>query len=158
LNYSLAYKVATPGYKSPEIMLKQKKYDYRFDTYSAGCVLAGILFRDAPFFDVQGEDEPQWHSTVLVRGIQPFKEIDLRKKMKKEYRDRWRYVVPMDLFEDFKDQKLVDSSLFPEYEEAFNLMEQMLTINYEERPMVSDLFDHPFFSYLTNKKVINDEL
>ena len=94
----------------------------------------------------------------MVRGIQPFKEIDLRKKMKKDYRDRWRYVVPFDLFEDFKDQKLVDPSLFPEYEEAFNLMEQMLTLNYEKRPMVSDLFDHPFFSYLTDKKVITDEL
>jgi casein kinase II subunit alpha len=101
LNYTLAYKVATPGYKAPESMLKQKMYDYRFDTYSAGCIFAAILFRKAPFFPVLDNDE-QWHSTMLVRGVAALKKIDYRKKMKKDYRERWKYVQPWDLFEDFK--------------------------------------------------------
>ena len=41
--YDLKHGVATKGYKPPESMLKQKEYDYRFDVYSAGCILLGLL-------------------------------------------------------------------------------------------------------------------
>jgi len=48
--YDLKYGIATKGYKAPESFLKQKKYDYRFDVYSAGCILAGMLYKTSPFF------------------------------------------------------------------------------------------------------------
>jgi len=75
--YEMNYTVGTPGYKAPEVMLKQKIYDYRFDVYSAGCIMLGMLMSEHPYFDVL-DKEKMWHSTVLVRGIDALKAIDYR--------------------------------------------------------------------------------
>jgi len=61
--YELKFGVATKGYKAPESFLKQKKYDYRFDVYSAGCILAGILYKSSPFIEYESGDEI-WHATA----------------------------------------------------------------------------------------------
>ena len=45
---TLNYSIATKGYKAPESFLKQRIYDYRFDVYSAGTILLGMLFEETP--------------------------------------------------------------------------------------------------------------
>ena len=39
----LNLRVASRYYKPPEILLKYKYYDYSFDMWSVGCILAGIV-------------------------------------------------------------------------------------------------------------------
>ena len=43
-NHPLSHRVGTVGYKAPELLLEQSAYDYRADIFSAGCVLADLLF------------------------------------------------------------------------------------------------------------------
>ncbi len=43
-------RVASRHYKSPELLIGYKYYDYAIDMWSVGCCLAGLLFRREPFF------------------------------------------------------------------------------------------------------------
>ena len=43
-------RVASRHYKSPELLIGFKQYDYAIDLWSVGCILAGMLFRKEPFF------------------------------------------------------------------------------------------------------------
>ena len=42
-------RVASRHYKSPELLLGYKDYDYSIDMWGVGCILAGLLFRREPF-------------------------------------------------------------------------------------------------------------
>jgi serine/threonine protein kinase len=43
-------KVASRGYQAPELLLKQRNYDYRMDVYSTGCIMLAMLFSKETFF------------------------------------------------------------------------------------------------------------
>jgi serine/threonine protein kinase len=43
-------RVASRYYKAPELLLGNEQYDERLDSWSAGCVLAGLIFQREPFF------------------------------------------------------------------------------------------------------------
>ena len=43
-------RVASRYYKSPELLVEYKNYDYSQDMWSLGCMLAGIIFQQEPFF------------------------------------------------------------------------------------------------------------
>ena len=49
-NYKYNTRVGTRFYKAPELLLDYKKYDYAIDIWSAGCVLASLLFQKDFFF------------------------------------------------------------------------------------------------------------
>ncbi|KAJ1565745.1 Casein kinase II subunit alpha', partial [Cladochytrium tenue] len=63
----LNLKVASRYYKPPEILLGYKLYDYSFDMWSVGCILAGMIFRKEVFF--RGEDDvDQLRAIATVLG------------------------------------------------------------------------------------------
>merc|ERR1712186_147587 len=43
-------KVASRHYKGPELLVDDMLYDYSLDSWSLGCVLAGMTFKKEPFF------------------------------------------------------------------------------------------------------------
>ena len=43
-------RVATRYFKSPELLVDYKYYDYSLDLWSFGCLLAGLIFKKEPFF------------------------------------------------------------------------------------------------------------
>lgn len=47
-------RVATRHYKGPELLVDDTLYDYSLDSWSIGCVIAGMIFKKEPFF--QGAD------------------------------------------------------------------------------------------------------
>mmetsp|Transcript_23480 Transcript_23480/g.44452 ORF Transcript_23480/g.44452 Transcript_23480/m.44452 type:complete len:692 (+) Transcript_23480:206-2281(+) len=64
-------RVASRHYKSPELLIGYKYYDYAIDMWSVGCCLAGLLFRREPFF--RGKDnEDQLGKIVSVLGTRDF--------------------------------------------------------------------------------------
>ena len=64
-------RVASRHYKSPELLIGFAHYDYAIDMWSAGCILAGLLFRREPFF--RGKDnEDQLGKIVKVLGTRDF--------------------------------------------------------------------------------------
>ena len=98
-----SHHVSTKGFKAPEAFLYQDKYDYRFDIYSAGCVLLGLLWKESPFFNVLKDvDEEAWHSTVLVKGFAEVYALDKEKAISREYRKKWDWVEKTDLLEEWE--------------------------------------------------------
>ncbi|KAL7525878.1 hypothetical protein ACHAWF_001546 [Thalassiosira exigua] len=64
-------RVASRHYKPPELLIGHDRYDYAVDVWSAGCILAGLLFRKEPFF--RGKDnEDQLGKIVDVLGTRDF--------------------------------------------------------------------------------------
>lgn len=47
--------VASLYYKGPELLFSNSNYDYRVDIWSAGMILAGMIFKKTPF--IQGNDQ-----------------------------------------------------------------------------------------------------
>ena len=43
-------RVAAKAYKAPELLLGYEKYDYSVDLWGLGCIFAGIIFQQEPFF------------------------------------------------------------------------------------------------------------
>ncbi len=43
-------RVASRFYKAPELLVEYKYYDYSQDMWSLGCMFAGIVFQQEPFF------------------------------------------------------------------------------------------------------------
>jgi casein kinase II subunit alpha len=84
----LKYGVATKGYKPPESFLKQKKYDYRFDVYSVGCLMLGMLFHKSPFYKFEDGDE-QYTANMLHRGVFALWNIDYNNKIREEDFDKY---------------------------------------------------------------------
>ncbi len=64
-----AVRVGTRAYKAPEMLLGFRFYDYAVDIFSAGCILAGLLFRKEPFFAGRNDDD-QLHVLAGVLGPQ----------------------------------------------------------------------------------------
>ncbi|KAJ3076791.1 Casein kinase II subunit alpha' [Podochytrium sp. JEL0797] len=68
----LNLRVASRFYKPPEILLGNRYYDYSFDMWSVGCILAGMIFKRDVFF--QGEDDlDQLRCIVGVLGCAALK-------------------------------------------------------------------------------------
>ncbi|KAI9357648.1 kinase-like domain-containing protein, partial [Zopfochytrium polystomum] len=60
-------RVASRYFKPPEILLGYRQYDYSFDLWSVGCILAGMIFRKEVFF--RGEDDTdQLRAIAAVLG------------------------------------------------------------------------------------------
>jgi len=49
-NTAYNVRVASRHYKSPELLVGYKYYDYGMDLWGVGCILAGLLWRREPFF------------------------------------------------------------------------------------------------------------
>jgi casein kinase II subunit alpha len=96
----LKYGVATKGYKPPESFLKQKKYDYRFDVYSVGCLMLGMLFHKSPFYKFEDKDE-QYTANMLHRGYFALWNIDYNNKIREEDYDKYKDMEPFNLWEVF---------------------------------------------------------
>jgi len=47
----LNVRVASRHYKGPELLVDDQIYDYSLDSWSLGCMLAGMLFKKEPFFN-----------------------------------------------------------------------------------------------------------
>jgi casein kinase II subunit alpha len=66
-------RVATRHYKGPELLVDYRAYDYSLDMWSLGCMFAGILFQQDPFF--RGKDnKDQLIRIVKVLGSKKFRE------------------------------------------------------------------------------------
>lgn len=70
-NTAYNIKVASKNYKSPELLVKYKYYDYALDMWSFGCVAAAMIFDKNPFFNgINAED--QLVKIVEVLGMDGF--------------------------------------------------------------------------------------
>ncbi|CAD5205972.1 unnamed protein product [Bursaphelenchus okinawaensis] len=135
-------RVASRCYKAPELLIGYKYYDYSLDMWSLGCMLASMIFRKEPFFHghdnydqlvrfakVLGTDElflyiENYHIELDHR----FNEI-----LGSHSRKRWERFVHID------NRDLVSS-------EAFDLLDQLLRYDHQERLTAREAMKHPYFN------------
>ena len=63
-------RVASRYFKGPELLVDLQHYDYSLDLWSVGCVLAAMVFRKAPFFYGQdNQDQLNFLASLLLTMV-----------------------------------------------------------------------------------------
>jgi casein kinase II subunit alpha len=162
--------VASKFYKAPELLFDDHYYDMSIDIWSCGCILAGLLFKEEPFFggnDIKNQITSiasvvgsssilQWindnnrcnktcsSSTDSVNGYINITKIQLHALGQS-------IKTPFKEFINCKNSKyFVNNS---ESYHAIDLIEKMLTVNPRERINVSQCLIHPFFHSLRSTQI-----
>ena len=135
-------KVASRYYKAPELLTKNKAYDYSLDMWSFGCMIAGVIFQREPFF--KGVDNnDQLIKIVKVLGtdslfdylkkyglkLDPSIDISLGRTAKK----------PWNKFIDDSNKKYSYNS------DAIDLIDKCLQYDMENRITAQEALNHDFF-------------
>lgn len=133
--------VASRHYKSPELLFDYPYYDYGIDVWSAGCMLATLVFDLDPFFN--GADST--HQIETIAGVVGSKEIlawaqryNIKLTHEKNAavggfkRKRWTH------FRTPENQHLCS-------DEALDLVGKMLEVDHQQRITAGECLQHPFF-------------
>ena len=143
-NFKYNTRAGTRFYKAPELLLEYRKYDYAIDIWSAGCVLAGLLFQKDFFFKGSSLNE-QIIKIVEVLGyeeyqkfLDKYKNSDIKinknilEKIKHLNKKEWKSFVN-------------ESNKYLVNDEVIDLLDKMLTFDPMERIKAIDAIKHPYF-------------
>jgi len=133
--------VASRHYKCPELLLEYAYYDYGVDIWSAGCILAGLVFRTEPFLN--GADSMDQLSCIaavvgsdaILKWAVKFA-IPLNKALRTAIGS-----YPKTNLSDF----ITSSNKALCIPEAIDLIEKMLVVDHTERITVDECLEHPYF-------------
>jgi len=138
--------VASRHYKCPELLLEYAYYDYGIDIWSAGCILAGLVFRSEPFLN--GADTMDQLSCIAaVVGSETILKwaakfvIPLNKALRTAIGS-----YPKTSLTDF----ITSSNKGLCTPEVIDLIEKMLVVDHTERITVDECLEHPYFDKIRN--------
>ncbi len=154
-NYKYNTRVGTRFYKAPELLLDFKKYDYAIDIWSAGCVLAALLFQKDFFF--KGADlNDQLIKIAEVFGYEEFE------KFYKTYKNDVR--INKKVMEQIKGYKkkewksfINESNKYLVNNEVIDLLDKLLKFDPKERIKAKDAIKHPYFKEFFNSNENKNE-
>ena len=142
-NYKYNTRVGTRFYKAPELLLDYKKYDYAIDIWSAGCVLASLLFQKDFFF--KGSDLN--NQIIKIAEVFGYKEFE---KFCNKYQNDIR--INKKVMEQIKNLEKKDWKSFVNEnnkylvnDEVIDLLDKMLKFDPMERIKAKDAINHPYF-------------
>ena len=149
-NYRYGTRVGTRYYKSPELLLDYRKYDFSIDLWAVGCIFGAILFRKDFLF--KGEDTND--QIVKVAEIFGFEEFEkYLNKYKKDVKINQKALEKIKNFQKKKWDYFINSkNKYLISDEALDLLDKLLKFDQEERIKAEDALKHPYF-----KSVINEE-
>merc|ERR1712176_854326 len=134
-------RVASRHYKGPELLVDDTLYDYSLDTWSLGCVLAGMTFKKEPFF-CGADNDDQLAKIAKVLGSE----------MLEEYLDTYDLDLDPDVAamcarhprKDWISFKSKDNEerVCPE---GLDLIDKMLRYDPAARVLPKDAMAHKFF-------------
>lgn len=140
-------RVASRHYKSPELLIGFKKYDYAIDLWSVGCILAGMIFGREPFFR-GATNEDQLGKIVSVLGTSGFLKYCRKCRVKLTSASRaaiGKYCSASSI----SKRKSWDSFISDECPEpsdaALDLLDKLLIYDHDERWTAKEAMRHPFF-------------
>jgi len=129
------HEVVTLWYRSPEILLGQRRYGPSMDIWSLGCILAEMATGQALF---PGDSEIDTLFKIFRTLGTPSEEVWPGVSTLQDYKHRF----PKWPDSKFADMRRSGSSLG---EEGIDLLRQCLKYNHAERPSAKRLLFHPFF-------------
>ncbi|KAJ3412773.1 hypothetical protein HDV05_000240 [Chytridiales sp. JEL 0842] len=141
---SFNIRVASRYYKPPEILLGYRQYDYSFDLWSVGAILAGMIFRTLVFF--KGEDDyDQLDCIAKVLGgeglrayVNKYKMTFVDESVVQVVQDAWYPRQPLYEFVHWNNGHLARDS-------ALDLLEKLLVYDHRLRLTADECLAHPFF-------------
>ena len=149
-DYKYCTRVGTRYYKSPELLLDYKKYDYAIDIWSVGCIFGAILFQKDFLF--KGDDlNDQIFKVAEVFGYEEFEKylnkyknnsklsIKNAMKIKECVKKEWKSFI------NSKNKYLVS-------DDALDLLDKLLKFDQEERIKASEALKHPYFKDLNKEE------
>lgn len=135
-------RVSTLRYKAPELLLNYQYYDYGVDVWGAGCVLAEMMIK-FPFFEGRDIDE----MIVDVASLCGTAAIN-------RYCDKYGIKLSPDVAGNLPQtpnpqwSKIAKNGQIPAHkfdEDGLDLLQQLLTVDHEERISAADALRHKFF-------------
>lgn len=140
-------RVSSRPYKSPELLVNYQYYDFSLDIWSAGTMLAAIMFRKEHFF--LGKDNvDQLAKIVAVLGTRDFLlylakyGVELEPQEMSMYKNKEKKD-----FAVFVSDKCRDMCT----KEAMDLLGRMLLYDHNERITAREALRHPFFDDVREK-------
>ncbi|EAY03186.1 CMGC family protein kinase [Trichomonas vaginalis G3] len=140
-------RVSTLRYKAPELLLNYQYYDYGIDVWGAGCVFAELLFK-YPFFEGKTVDE----MIASVAGLCGMDSII-------NYVEKYGLSVPEGAMALFPSNQKANWNWYfsmcrqaKKDENAFDLIQKLLTVDHNERITAHEALEHPFFDSIRGKK------
>jgi len=142
-NYKYNTRVGTRFYKAPELLLDYKKYDYAIDIWSAGCVLASLLFQKDFFF--KGSDLN--NQIIKIAEVFGYKEFDkFYNKYQNDIRINKKVMEQIKNFEKKEWKSFVnENNKYLVNDEVIDLLDKMLKFDPLERIKAKDAVNHPYF-------------
>ena len=142
-NYKYNTRVGTRFYKAPELLLDFKKYDYAIDIWSAGCVLASLLFQKDFFF--KGSDLN--NQIIKIAEVFGYKEFE---KFYNTYQNDIRVNKKiMEHIKNFEKKEwksfINEDNKYLINDEVIDLLDKMLKFDPMERIKAKDSLNHPYF-------------
>ena len=154
-DYKYCTRVGTRYYKSPELLLDFKKYDYAIDIWSVGCIFGAILFQKNFLF--KGDDlNDQIFKIAEVFGYEEFEKylnkyknncklsLKATMKIKECVKKEWKSFI------NSKNQYLIS-------DDALDLLDKLLKFDQEERIKASEALKHPYFKGLFKEEDKKEE-
>jgi serine/threonine protein kinase len=146
--------LVTSWYRSPELTLHNPKYDYKVDVWSMGCVIFEIFNRYPFISDIEDDDDiilshilHSLQNTVTLKDRvelitnNPWRKVNLlqiaRKKQKLSIKNRIGLT---------KKQNIRFKKEAGNFNELCDLINNMLTFKYTDRPTITQCLDHKFFN------------
>lgn len=142
-NYKYNTRVGTRFYKAPELLLDYKKYDYAIDVWSAGCVLASLLFQKDFFF--KGSDLN--NQIIKIAEVFGYKEFEkFYNKYQNDIRINKKVMEQIKNFEKKEWKSFVnENNKYLVNDDVIDLLDKMLKFDPMERIKAKDAINHPYF-------------
>jgi len=145
VEYSIG--VGSMHYKSPELLVGYKTYDYGVDIWAFGCVFGEmVLTQTSPIFE-GGTNAKQIWKIVSVLGSESFLKwaaechIAVQKSLAEVVRD-----MPKEgAWDKFIEAPRIDFDSEQSQENAFDLLSRMLEIDHRKRASAKECLAMPFF-------------
>lgn len=140
-------RVASRHYKGPELLVDDKIYDYSLDSWSLGCVLAGMTFKREPFFCGADNDD----QLVKIAKV-------LGSEMLDEYLDMYDLDLEIEVAEMVARHPRKEWSSFKNKDneericaDGLDLIDKFLRYDPAARVLPKEAMAHKFFDEVRNK-------
>ena len=147
-DYKYTLTIGSRYYKAPELFMDYKKYDYSIDMWSVGCLFGAILFQIDYLF--KGDS----NLDQLVKITKQFGYEEIEKFLEKYKGDCF---VPAKIKNKMKgytrkswDEYINDKNKYLINDDALDLLNKFLEIDYQKRITAKDALNHCYFKSLNN--------